>query len=149
MVTTHGSGASKSTGRWRLRLVMKRLVPVLLTPAALTACATSSEPYGVQVRNDLGHTVTLALCDSHNCSLTVDPWLLKPGQAGTVNVEINGGYGPAILFGPGHTALGCLPFRLSKRPSSNLVVLASTAVTCGSSGGVESARGKDWPDPHL
>jgi hypothetical protein len=119
--------------------------PVGLALAMLAACATSSEPYVVHVRNDLQQTVTLAVCDSHDCSKTVDPWVLKPGQTGAVNVEINGGYGPAILFSSAHSVIGCLPFRLSRRPSASLVVVASDAVACGSSGGVDSARGKDWP----
>lgn len=136
-------------GAAALRGRLKRLAGLLALPLlALAACATFSEPYAVHVRNDLQQTVTLAVCDSHSCSKTVDPWVLKPGQTGTVNVEINGGYGPAILFGPAHSVVGCLPFRLSHRPSSSLVVLASEAVACGSSGGVQSAHGKDWPDPH-
>src|SRR5437763_13619902 len=78
--------------------------PALLL--ALTSCATFSEPYSVKVVNDLRDPVTLAVCDSHDCSKRIDPWTLKPGQIGALNVEINGGYNPAIILAHGAVA-GC------------------------------------------
>jgi len=79
----------------------------------------------------------------------VEPGLLKPGQTSGVGVEIEGGYEPAIVFGPGHVIIGCLPFRMSKRPDFGVNVMVSQALACGSSGGVQSANGRDWPDPRL
>jgi hypothetical protein len=116
---------------------------------AAAACATSSEPAKVNIRNDLTGPVTLAVCGSHDCSKRLDPWLLQPGQTGSVGVEVNGGYGPAIVLRPDGTPLGCLPFQFSKRPASGFSVLASQVVPCGGSGGATAADGKDWPDPQL
>lgn len=116
---------------------------------AVTGCEGFSEPVAVSVKNDLARPVTLAICDSSNCSKRIDPWTLKPGETGSVTVEINGGYGPAIILAPDGSVLGCLPFRMSKRPSSSVTVLVSQAVACGSSSGENAARGKDWPDPSL
>jgi hypothetical protein len=133
----------------RQRLVIGAFIVPLVWLATSTACATSSEPYAVSVRNDLPQTVTLAVCDSQDCSRVIDRQLLEPGQAGAVNVEINGGYGPAILLGTGTAVIGCMPFRFSKRPSAEVTVRASEAVACGSSGGTQAAHGKDWPNPDL
>jgi hypothetical protein len=112
--------------------------------ATLASCAGFSEPYSVSVSNDLLKPITLAVCNSHDCSKVIDPWVLKPGQTGRVNVEVNGGYNPAILLGPGNSVVGCLPFRLSRRPAK-VTVRASQAVGCDSSGGVNEAHGGDWP----
>jgi hypothetical protein len=78
-----------------------------------------------------------------------EPAVLKPGQTIGNGVEIDGGYAPAIVFGPGHVIIGCLPFRMSKRPGVGVDVMVSQAVPCGSSGGVRAAYGRDWPDPKL
>ena len=125
--------------------------PIFATPVVAillaTSCATSSEPYSVSVKNDLGQSVTLAVCSSPDCSKRVDPWVLKRGQTGGVNVEVEGGYNSAILLGSGQTVIGCLPFRLSKRPNGGLTVNASSAVPCGSSGGTDAVHGAEWPSP--
>ena len=113
------------------------------------SCATSDDPYSVSVKNDFQRTVTLAICDSHDCSKRVDPWVLRPGQDGAVNVEVNGGYNPAIVLDSDGTVVGCLPLRLSTRPQPNLTVRASQAIDCGRSAGAETAHGKDWPDPNI
>jgi hypothetical protein len=130
-----------------------RLKPALfMVPASLifaAGCATSSEPYQVKVTNDGSQPVTLAVCASHDCSKRVDPWVLKPGQHGGVNVEVNGGYGPAIVLGPDGSTIGCLPFRLSSRPTDGVTVTVSQAVPCGDASGESAANGKDWPDPKL
>lgn len=117
--------------------------------AVLASCATSDDPYSVSVRNDLQQTISVATCDSHDCSKSVDPWALAPGHDGAVNVEVNGGYNPAILFGSNGAVLGCLPLRLSTRPQSSLTVRASQAVPCGKSAGTSAAHDKDWPDPNF
>jgi hypothetical protein len=127
------------------------------TPAALVTvflvtvcgCATSSEPASVHVKNDTSQSVTLAVCGSRNCAKRLDPWNLRPGQSGAINVEIDGGYGPAILLGPNGAPIGCLPFRMSKRPPQGFTVSVSRAVACGRSGGAGVADGRDWPDPSL
>ena len=121
--------------------------PSLVAVLLATSCATFSDPYSVSVRNDLGQSVTLAVCGSYDCSKRMDPWLLKPGQTGAVNVEVRGGYNPAILLGSGQAVIGCLPFRLSKRPKGGVTVTTSAAVPCGSSGGTRAAHGEDWPSP--
>jgi hypothetical protein len=121
----------------------------LLFFVAAAGCATSSEPASVAVRNDLSESVTLAVCSARDCSKHVDPWSLKPGEIGAVNVEINGGFGPAVILRRGGSPIGCLPLRMSKRPPARFTVLASQAVPCGSSSGARSANGKDWPDPKL
>ena len=112
--------------------------------AVLASCATSSEPYAVPVRNDLSKTVTLALCDSRDCSKVTDRWVLKPGHTGAVNVEIHGGYDQAVVLGPTSLILGCLPFRGSTQPHSFMVDV-SQAVSCGTSGGIAATHGRDWP----
>ena len=114
-----------------------------------TGCATSSEPASVHVKNDTAGTVTLAVCGSKDCSKRLDSWHLRPGASGAVNVEIDGGYGPAIVLHTDGSVLGCLPFRMARRPPEGFSVLVSQAVTCGSSAGVGAANGKDWPDPSL
>jgi len=91
----------------------------------------------------------LSVCASQDCAKRLDPWHLEPGETGAVNVEVNGGYGPAIVTSPSGLIVGCLPFRLSKRPPAGFVTLTSSAVPCGTSGGVAAADGKDWPDPTL
>jgi len=127
---------------------MKSALFLALTSLIFAAgCATSSEPYQVKVTNDGRQTVTLAVCDSLDCAKRVDPWVLKPGQNGAVNVEINGGYGPAIILGPDGSTIGCLPFRLSSRPPDGYAVTVSQAVPCGNGAGVSAAKGKDWPYP--
>src|SRR5271157_5163145 len=145
-------------GPWEMR---KRLIPSRLPVArrasflasigalglVLASCATFSEPFAVSVKNDLPTTVTLSVCDSPNCSKVVEPWLLRPGEVGSVNVEVDGGYNPAILVARGGVVVGCMPFRLNQRPTAELTVLASQAVRCGSSAGVSRTHGKDWPDP--
>ncbi len=115
----------------------------------LTACATSSEPVAVDVKNDLPESVTLKVCKSHDCSRTGDDWLLKPGQLGGGNVEVKSGYNSMIVLGSSSQQIGCLPFRLSRRPSERITVKVSQAVACGSRGGADAAGGKDWPDPRL
>ena len=119
-----------------------------LCVALVGSCATSSEPYSVKVMNDRPDVVTLAVCASHDCRKTTDAWTLKPGRSGSVNVEVRGGYNSAILFHANHSVLGCLPLRLSSRPSKGVTVRASVAVPCGGSGGVDAVGGKDWPDPN-
>lgn len=117
----------------------------MLLACVLTSCASFSEPLSVPVRNDLTKTVILAVCGSHDCSKRLDPWVLRPGQSGAVNLEIRGGYGPAILIDNRMGAvIGCLPFRQSRRLRT-LSVAMSQAVPCGDSGGVGAANGKDWP----
>jgi hypothetical protein len=133
----------------RLQPTLSWVASVLALLIGSTSCATFSEPYSVSVKNDLPKAVTLAVCDSHDCSKMVDPWLLKPGQAGAVNVEVNGGYNPAIILGPDRAMIGCLPLRLSKRPRVGLTVRVSEAVACRSSSGIQAANGEDWPDPNL
>jgi hypothetical protein len=118
-----------------------------LAGLVLAGCATASDPVSVRVKNDSSSPVTLAVCSSHDCSKRTDPWSLKPGQTGRVNVEVQGGYGPAILLRPDGSIMGCLPFRLAKRPSSAFTVTVSEAVGCGTSGGISAAGGRDWPDP--
>ena len=127
----------------------RAMLAALLPLVAAAGCATFSEPASVPVRNDMSESVTLAVCDARDCSKHLDPWLLKPGEIGAVGVEINGGYGPAIILGSGGSPIGCLPFRMSKRPPTGFMVSVSQAVPCGSSSGAKSANGKDWPDPML
>ena len=115
----------------------------------LASCGSIDEPYSVNVRNNLSETVTLAVCDNHDCSRTVDPIKLRPSQVGGVDVEIDGGYGPAIIFDPYNRAIGCLPFRISQQPQTDITVNMSEAVPCDQSGGVDAARSHDWPDPKL
>jgi hypothetical protein len=115
----------------------------------LSGCAAFSEPYFVSVRNDLHEPVVLADCVSSDCSQVQSPRRVNPGQSSGVGVEIDGGYGPAIVFGPGHVTIGCLPFRMSERPETGVNVVISQVVPCGSSGGVQSVSGRDWPDPRL
>lgn len=115
----------------------------------LSACATFSEPVAVDVRNDLPESVTLKVCKSQDCSRTGDDWLLKPGQVGGGNVEVKAGYNSMIVAGPKSQPIGCLPFRLSRRPSERITVNVSQAVPCGSHGGAEAAGDKDWPNPDL
>jgi hypothetical protein len=116
---------------------------------ALVGCATSSEPATIHVKNNTTDAVTLAVCGSKDCSKHLDPWHLAPGASGAVNVEINGGYDPAIVLHPDGSAIGCLPFRMAKRPPQGFSVSVSQVVACGRSGGVAAANGKDWPDPTL
>jgi hypothetical protein len=125
------------------------LVVAAAANVALAGCATSSEPANVHVKNDTADIVTLAVCGSKDCSRRLDPWHLRPGASGAVNVEINGGYGPAIVIRSDGSAVGCLPFRMAKRPPQGFSVTVSQAVACGRSGGVAAANGKDWPDPSL
>jgi hypothetical protein len=66
----------------------------LTSVVSSASCATFSEPYSVDVKNDLQQAVTLAVCDSPDCSKVVDPWVLRAGQVGSVNVEINAGVRP-------------------------------------------------------
>lgn len=115
----------------------------------LSGCATFSDPVAVNVRNDRAEAVRLKVCISHDCSRTGDEWLLKPGQVGGENVEVKSGYNSMIVVSSTNQPIGCLPFRLSVRPTKKLTVDVSHAVTCGSRGGAEAAGGRDWPDPSL
>jgi len=123
----------------------------LLGLVALSACAGFSEPVAVSVKNDLHQPVALEVCASADCSKTSDRWVLKPGQVGGTLVEMNSGYNSDVLIGSDHLVIGCLPFRLNKRPMNQQlrVVLVSQAVPCGSDGGATAAGNKDWPDPTL
>jgi hypothetical protein len=122
------------------------LIPVLVAVVSSASCASFNEPYSVDVKNDLRQTVTLAVCDSADCSTLVDRWVLGPGQVGAVNVEINAGYGPAIVHDSHGAIIGCLPFRMAARPQMDVSVRVTQAVPCGSSGGTAATLGKDWPD---
>jgi hypothetical protein len=125
------------------------LVVAAAANVALAGCATFNEPAGITVKNDTADIVTLAVCGSKDCSKHLDPSHLPPGASGGVNVEINSGYGPAIILRSDGSAIGCLPFQMAKRPPQGFSVTVSQAVACGESGGVATANGKDWPDPSL
>ena len=126
------------------------LVVAAAAGIALAGCATFNDPFSVPVKNDTAGIVILALCDSTDCSKHTDPWTLQPGALGAVGVEINAGYGPAIVLRSDGSVIGCLPFQMTKRPTQELSpVTVSQAVPCGDSGGVAAANGKDWPDPSL
>jgi hypothetical protein len=129
------------TGSWAI-------VGVVL-PLLMASCATFDEPYSVSIKNDLNQTVTLAVCDSQDCSKYVNPRMLRPGQTGTLNVQVNAGYNPAVILGAGNVRIGCLPFRLSERPPADVMASVSQAVPCGRSGGIDAAHNKDWPDPKV
>jgi hypothetical protein len=103
----------------------------------------------VGVKNDFSVPVRLKVCESHDCSRTGDDWLLKPGQVAQPAVEVKSGYNSMIIVGSNGQPIGCLPFRLNKRPSERIRVEVSQAVPCGSQGGSEAAGGRDWPDPSL
>jgi hypothetical protein len=115
----------------------------------LSACATSSEPVSVGVKDDLSQTVRLRVCKSVDCARTGDEWLLTPGQLSKPTVEVKSGYNSMIVLDSNNQPVGCLPFRFDVRPTSLVTVGVSQAVVCGSHGGAEVAGGKDWPDPSL
>lgn len=125
------------------------LVVAAAANVALAGCAGFSDPASIPVKNDTADTVILALCGSKDCSKHTDPWPLPPGASGAVLVEINDGGDPAIILRSDGSVIGCLPFRMAKRPTQELSVTVSQAVACGESGGVAAANGKDWPDPSL
>jgi hypothetical protein len=141
---THAESLSRTQ-----RGAVRSFILPLVSMVTLASCASFSEPVAFPLKNDLVQTVTLAVCDSHDCSKVIDRWMLKPGQVGAVNVEVNGGYGPAVVFGSAGTVVGCLPFRLSKRPPGEILARVSEVVPCGSSRGVQAAHGRDWPDPNF
>jgi hypothetical protein len=123
-------------------------VLAVLCALSVDACATFSEPVSVDVKNDLPNVVTLEVCASRVCHRTTDPWVLRPGRVGHVNVEAQGGYNSAIVVGSRNEVIGCLPFRLSDRSDAAGGVRVSQAVPCGAHGGADAAGNKDWPDPN-
>ena len=124
------------------------LAAVLVAVILLGGCTTSSSSISVPVKNDQPRTVVLVGCASKDCRKRVHPETLRPGQIGQVKVDVHGGYTPAIVLSTDGTPYGCLPFRFSTRAAPSMVVPASAAVPCGTTGGVASAHGQDWPDPH-
>jgi hypothetical protein len=122
----------------------------LVAAGLLSACQTFNEPVSTDVRNDLSRGVTLAVCGSKDCSKRLDPWRLRPGHSGAVNVEPKFGDNSAILLDSvTGVVLGCLPFKLSHRPQGAFGLRASQALPCGDDGGATAARGQDWPDENL
>ena len=123
---------------------------MLAVAGTVVACATASEPVSVKITNDTAATVTFSVCGNQDCSKRLDPWTLRPGATGAANVEVKGGYNSLIVIGTTSQAVqGCLPLRLTHRPSQTVTVPVSAAVSCGDDGGASAAHGRDWPNPAL
>jgi hypothetical protein len=144
------ASAGRTLGSARLPWLRRtRTLAIALAAVGGASGCDILEPYFTAVRNDLPIPVTVAACASYSCSRTALASSLASGQTTSLGAEPQGGYYSWIVFGPTGRPIGCLPFKFSRRPTTDLSVDVSEAVPCGSSGGVAATRGRDWPNPSF
>jgi hypothetical protein len=123
------------------RLRASKLIPAFLAVGLLAAgCSLdTNEPFGYQIRNDLSVTVVLRGCANVQCSNYNGRRVLLPGattrELGYASRDTESW---RVLSATGQP-LGCLPFRWSKRLTSDKSFPVSLKVPCGSTTGAE------WP----
>jgi hypothetical protein len=111
----------------------------------VASCGNYGGPFNFDVVNNLTQTVVLRQCANPTCTESNEPWTIKAGQVGDGFGVPDGILRSMKVFSASKKVLGCLPFRFTGTPPSNIRVDLSEMVPCGDSGGARTAGRHDWP----
>lgn len=109
-----------------------------------TSCAANDDQFDVKVTNGTPNTVVLGACNDL-CGSFADTWTLRPNMAASIAQDPDGVFRPVEVLSESHELLGCLPFRFSTTPSTDVAVDITQMVPCGSTVGAAAVGRKDWP----
>jgi hypothetical protein len=123
----------------RLRASTLILAFLAVGLAAAGCSLDTNEPFGYQIRNDLSVTVVLRACANVRCSTYNARRVLAPGATTKELGYATGDTESWRVLSTTGQPLGCLPFRWSKRLTSDKSFPVSLKVRCGSTTGAE------WP----
>ncbi len=115
------------------------------TASCMDPLLISKESFGFTIKNDLAATVVVEGCSNTQCTQHDVRYTLAPGGSVKETGQPDGAARPwKVLTSSGRT-IGCMPFRFSRRLTTDRAFGVSMHVPCGSDGGVGAIGRGDWP----
>jgi hypothetical protein len=105
----------------------------------------SKESFVFRIKNDMAVAVVVEGCGNPACTQFDVRYTLAPHSSIKELGQPDGNVRPWKIITISGSALGCMPFRFTKRFSTDPAFGASMHVPCGSDGGVGAIGKSDWP----